>query len=111
SSECVWLWCVARGYLRPIPYGDRIILVTTLAVLGYYYKTNRPLNKFIHSIMRYIFGTEESQEDDQTQNNSVFNKADITDNELTVRKFNFKLSGKHQMCLHENSCLYSMMKV
>lgn len=60
ASECLWNTAVGYGYVKPIPRGEILVFAGSMAVLGYNFRSSKPLSRLINSLLQLLLGCGES---------------------------------------------------
>ena len=52
ASESLWKTAEEYGYVKSIARGEILVFVGAMAVLGYFFRTPKPLSRMIHSVLQ-----------------------------------------------------------
>ena len=121
ASETIYNLLVARGFLRPIPYGDIILFSITLACLFRWFHITEDRNNFLFKLLRFW---------NENWFLDIFNflrtfwkyfRALVGEQELKSSKVNLAAQKpttgasifdiRHKLCLHNQGCLKYSIQV
>ncbi|XP_068210009.1 transmembrane protein 135-like isoform X2 [Palaemon carinicauda] len=112
ASESLWNTAKEYGYARPIPQGEILVFAGAMTILGYYFRSEKPLSRMINTILQFILGLGESGYMVQSRQASVASLSgtpctkDLSWREKLVELFR----TKHATCPHERGCLLYFAK-
>ncbi|KAK7082835.1 hypothetical protein SK128_017091 [Halocaridina rubra] len=107
ATESLWNTAVEYGYARNIPRGEILIFVGTMMVLGYYYRSSKPLSKMINTALQFFFGHNESGRMIDSRNVSPAPEPiSSRPSHLTwVQRLLAVFTKKHSRCPHKKGCV------
>lgn len=107
ASESLWNTGKEYGYVRSIPRGEILVFVGAMTILGYYFRTEKPLSRIIHSILQFILGHGESGYMVHSRQASLASLSGTTcTKQLSWREKLIALTrSKHTACPHKRGCL------
>lgn len=108
ASESLWQTALEYGYVRSIPRGEVLIFMAAMTVLGYYFRTPKPLSKMMNSILQIVLGRDESGIMIQPcQSNPVIASESVTSQQPSswMRRLLSMFTKKHSACPHKRGCI------